>query len=172
MLKPARLIITMGVSGGGKSTIGRKIAEHLNLPYLDGDDYHSKQSVAKMSAGIPLEDADRWPWLTRIAQAMVEKANEKGGAVAACSALKRSYRDHLLAHAGEPIAFINLYAPQSVIAERQANRPGHFMPASLLQSQYDVLEMPQSDENAATIDVSGTKEETLAQALALFEDRG
>lgn len=171
MLKPARLIITMGVSGGGKSTIGRKIAERFDLPYLDGDDFHSKEAVEKMSAGIPLEDEDRWPWLARIAKAMVTESQEHGAAVAACSALKRSYRDRLRKEACEPIAFVNLYAPQAVIAERQANRPGHFMPSSLLQSQYDALEMPQDDENAVTIDVSGTLDQTLEAVWAILDRR-
>lgn len=161
MLKPARLIIVMGVSGSGKSTIGRKLAEKYHFPYLEGDDFHSKQAIEKMHAGTPLNDEDRWPWLTRIAKAMTMVADEYGGALASSSALKRAYRDHLVREAGEPIIFINLYAPEKVIAERQANRPGHFMPASLLDSQYDALEMPSEDENAVTIDVSGTIEQTL-----------
>lgn len=171
MLHKARLIITMGVSGGGKSTIGEKLAEAYRYPYLDADDYHSKQAVAKMRQGIPLDDSDRWPWLSRIAKAMITEADRHGAVIASCSALKRAYRDFLTGQAGEPVLFINLYAPIDVIADRQANRAGHFMPASLLKSQYDTLEMPQEDENAVTIDVSGSIEETLKAVHQVLGDR-
>lgn len=164
MFKTSRLINVMGVSGCGKSTIGARLGVALNVPFLDGDHYHSKEAVEKMHAGIPLTDDDRWPWLDRLVAAMIEAADRNGHVVAASSALKRSYRDYMTKAAGEPIAFVHLYAPQSVIAQRQADRPGHFMPASLLDSQYQTLEMPQSDENATTIDVSGSLDQTMERA--------
>ena len=165
MLKPSRLIMVMGVSGCGKSTIGSMIAVALNVPFLDGDHYHPPENVEKMRSGTPLVDADRWPWLERLVHAMKESAEQRGKVVSACSALKREYRDFLVKTAGEPIAFIHLYAPKEVIAERQANRPGHFMPASLLDSQYETLEMPAEDENAVTLSAEPTPEEITETAL-------
>ncbi|HTN61295.1 MAG TPA: gluconokinase, partial [Devosia sp.] len=102
-LTPARIIIVMGVSSSGKSTIGQSVARRLHVPFLDGDGYHPDANVEKMRAGIPLTDEDRWPWLQRLAGALHEAADKKGAAVGACSALRLAYRQYLIEQAGEPI---------------------------------------------------------------------
>jgi gluconokinase len=151
--EPARIIIVMGVSSSGKSTVGKAIARRLHAPFLDGDGYHPPANVEKMRAGIPLTDEDRWPWLERLAKALHEAADAKGAAVGACSALKRAYREYLTKIAGEPILFVYLSGTKEVIAERMAKRSHEYMPASLLDSQLATLEVPEPDENVLTVDV-------------------
>lgn len=143
----------MGVSSSGKSTVGAAIARRLHAPFLDGDGYHPAANVEKMRAGTPLTDGDRWPWLKSLAQALHQAADTKGVAVGACSALRRSYRDYLVAEAGEPILFVLLHGPKEVIAERIARRQHEYMPASLLDSQFATLELPAADENVLTLSV-------------------
>jgi gluconokinase len=149
----ARIIIAMGVSSSGKSTVGAAIARRLHAPFLDGDGYHPEANKEKMRAGTPLTDEDRWPWLESLALALHEAAERKGVAVGACSALRRVYRDYLIEKAGEPILFVHLYGPQEVVAARIAERQHEYMPASLLDSQYATLEMPDPDENVLTMSV-------------------
>lgn len=149
-----RLIIVMGVSGAGKSTIGAALADRLGVPFIDADNLHPRANVEKMRGGTPLEDSDRWPWLEIVADAMRNTADTNGRVVCACSALKRVYRDCLTGRADEPIAFILLHGEKAVIAERQANRPGHFMPAKLLDTQFATLEMFAPDEHGIVLDVS------------------
>ncbi|MBL4600966.1 MAG: gluconokinase, partial [Rhizobiaceae bacterium] len=120
----------MGVSGCGKSTIGSSLGLTLNVPFLDGDHYHTPEAVEKMRSGQPLTDDDRWPWFARLTKEMKLAADQRGKSVTACSALKRAYRDYLVEQAGEPIAFIHLSGTKETIAERQADRPGHYMPAA------------------------------------------
>lgn len=166
VFKPARLIVVMGVSGSGKSTIGSALGLDLNVPFLDGDHYHTPEAVEKMRAGNPLTDDDRWPWFTRLVEAMKEGADQRGKSVAASSALKRVYRNYMVKQAGEPIAFIHLAGTKQVIADRQANRPGHYMPATLLDSQFATLEMPTEDENVLNISVDQPVDTIVAEALA------
>ncbi len=151
--EPARIIIAMGVSSSGKSTVGKAIGRRLHVPFLDGDGYHPAANKEKMRAGIPLTDEDRWPWLETLALALKEAAGQKGAAVGACSALKRSYRDFLTAKAGEPILFVFLQGSKEVIGKRIAARQHEYMPASLLDSQFATLEVPTPDENVITVSV-------------------
>ena len=155
----ARIIIVMGVSSSGKSTIGQSVARRLHVPFLDGDGYHPDANVEKMRAGTPLNDEDRWPWLQRLAQAMHEAADRKGASVGACSALKRIYRDYLIEQAGEPILFVYLDGSREIIAERMARRQHEYMPTSLLDSQFATLEVPdQQTENVLFVPVTDSVE--------------
>lgn len=149
-----RLIVVMGVSGAGKSTVGEALADRLDVPFIDADNLHPRANVEKMRGGSPLVDADRWPWLEIVADAMRNTADTNGRVVCACSALRRAYRDCLTTRAGEPIAFVLLHGTKAVIAERQAGRPGHFMPAALLDSQFATLEPFAADEHGIVLDVS------------------
>jgi gluconokinase len=143
---PKRIVlVVMGVSGSGKSTIAMAVAAALGLHFVEGDDLHSQASVASMRAGIPLTDGDRWPWLDRIGASLADVDRWPRGVVAACSALKRSYRDRIRAAApGAVFAFLD--GPASVIEARMAVRTDHYMPASLLASQLRTLERPAADE--------------------------
>lgn len=142
-------IVVMGVSGSGKSTVGAALAQRLRVPFGDGDDLHPPANVAKMTAGQPLNDDDRYPWLEAIGQWL---ADHHDGGVMSCSALKRKYRDQLRRHCAD-VEFLHLSGPPEVISKRQASRPGHFMPASLLQSQFATLEPLEPDEHGIAIDV-------------------
>jgi carbohydrate kinase (thermoresistant glucokinase family) len=144
---PLRIIV-MGVSGSGKSTLAEGLSEALGLPMQDGDELHLPESVAKMSAGIALEDADRWPWLDRIANYLAtSEQNSQGnaGAIVACSALKRIYRDRIRQQAG-PVVFLFLDGQPELIKQRMQERKGHYMQAGLLDSQLQTLEKPSADE--------------------------
>ncbi|HEY9010520.1 MAG TPA: gluconokinase [Devosia sp.] len=151
--EPARIIIAMGVSSSGKSTVGQAIARRLHVPFLDGDGYHPPANKEKMRNGIPLTDEDRWPWLETLATALKDAASQKGSAVGACSALKRAYREYLTEKAGEPILFVFLEGTEDVIRKRIEARQHEYMPASLLDSQFATLEVPQPDENVLTVSV-------------------
>jgi carbohydrate kinase (thermoresistant glucokinase family) len=151
--EPARIIIVMGVSSSGKSTVGKAIGRRLHAPFLDGDGYHPPANKKKMRAGIPLTDEDRWPWLETLALALRDAANQKGSSVGACSALKRAYRALLTEKAGEPILFVFLEGTKEVIAQRIAGRQHEYMPASLLDSQFATLEVPAEDENVLKVSV-------------------
>ena len=165
----ARIIIAMGVSSSGKSTVGQSIARRLHVPFLDGDGYHPDANVEKMRAGIPLTDEDRWPWLERLAKSLHEAADRKGAAVGACSALKRAYRDYMVEQAGEPILFVYLDGSREVIAERMARRQHEYMPTSLLDSQFETLEVPDpATENVLAVPVTDSIEKitvTVTKAL-------
>jgi carbohydrate kinase (thermoresistant glucokinase family) len=144
-------IVVMGVSGSGKSTVGRALAAALGLPFIEGDELHPPRNVARMAAGTPLTDADRQGWLQAVAGRLAAAAEP--GAVASCSALKRSYRD--LLRAGVPgLRFVYLHGDAAVLAARMRARAGHYMPPSLLQSQLDTLEPPQPDEAAIGVDIT------------------
>lgn len=142
-------IVVMGVSGSGKSTVGAALAQRLRVPFADADDFHPPANVQKMSDGHPLDDDDRYPWLESIG---VWLAEHPDGGVMSCSALKRKYRDQLRAHCAE-VEFLHLTGSLEVIGKRQASRPGHFMPAALLASQFDTLESLESDERGVAISV-------------------
>ena len=153
-LIPARIIIVMGVSSSGKSTVGQSVARRLHVPFLDGDGYHPPANVEKMRAGTPLTDEDRWPWLERLAIALHEAADKKGASVGACSALKRAYRDFLTEKAGEAVMFVYLDGSREIIGERMAKRQHEYMPASLLDSQFATLEVPDpASENVLVVPV-------------------
>lgn len=156
----------MGVSGCGKSTIGSSLGLTLNVPFLDGDHYHTPEAVEKMRSGQPLTDDDRWPWFARLTKEMKLAADQRGKSVTACSALKRAYRDYLVEQAGEPIAFIHLSGTKETIAERQADRPGHYMPAALLDSQFAVLEVPKAPENVFSVSVAQPVKKIVELTLA------
>ncbi len=142
-------IVVMGVSGSGKSTIGAALAQRLRVPFADADDFHPPANVAKMTAGHALDDNDRFPWLEAIGEWL---ASHGDGGVMSCSALKRTYRDQLRNHCST-VEFLHLSGTPEVIGRRQASRPGHFMPPSLLASQFDTLEPLGPDEGGVTIDV-------------------
>ena len=142
----------MGVSGSGKSTIGGKLAERLRWACEDGDRFHPKSNVEKMSAGQPLTDQDRRPWLQAIADEIDRACNAREHAVIACSALKRAYRD-ILVHGRDDVRIVYLKGSRDLIAGRLKLREGHFMPPTLLESQFNTLEEPGSSENPIIVDI-------------------
>ena len=145
-------LILMGVSGSGKTTIGQKLAARMSWRYEDADTFHPPSNVAKMSAGQPLTDEDRWPWLKAIA-AEIDRACTAGERlVIGCSALRRIYRD-VLVHGRDDVRFIYLDGTQALIADRIGQRKGHFMPPGLLTSQFQTLEPPTPDERAMTVSI-------------------
>ena len=143
----------MGVTSCGKTSVGEGLAAKLGCPYIEGDKLHPAANIAKMSAGIPLEDADRWPWLDIIGKAVKAESSAGKGVVASCSALRKAYRLRLATASGMPISFIFLHGDRDLLAKRIAVRKGHFMPPSLLDSQLKTLEIPGPDENALHLDV-------------------
>ncbi len=153
----------MGVAGCGKSRVGALFAEAVGGRYVDGDDLHPPRNVARMSAGTPLTDADRAPWLVSVGETL---AAAEGIVVIGCSALKRAYRDLIRTHAGGPVTFLHLAGSRAVIAGRMGAREGHFMPLSLLDSQFAALEPPGPDEDAVTVDVDRPPEAIVAALLA------
>lgn len=152
-------IVVMGVSASGKSSVGTALADRLGIPYVDADDLHPQVNVDKMAAGVPLTDDDRWPWLDAVAARLAE-----GPVVVACSALKRAYRDRLRASARDAV-FVHLTGDPRVLDERIGDREGHFMPASLLQSQLDTLEVLGDEEAGFTLDFAEPVDDLVAQAV-------
>lgn len=149
-------ILVIGVSGSGKSTIGKALSQSLRLPFFDGDDFHPKENVTKMAAGHPLNDKDRKPWLERLA----ELIRENNGLVLACSALKEEYRN-ILSAAGT-ITWVFLDGNAKLIQERLKDRKGHFMPAKLLESQFNDLQIP---DNAIQVDISRSPDDIVSSVL-------
>lgn len=147
------IIVIMGVSGCGKSTIGKALALALDCAFVEGDDYHPASNVAKMSAGQPLTDADRAPWLAAIGRDIAAWRRQGCSAVLTCSALKRSYRDRLGEDGGDALVFVYLQGSKALIDQRMRERKGHFMPATLLDSQFAALEEPGPDEPALTVPI-------------------
>lgn len=169
-MTPANIIIVMGVSASGKTSVGQSIARRLHLQFLDGDDYHPAANIAKMAAGIPLDDDDRWPWLHALARALVEAAGQKDAAVGACSALKRAYRDYLTAEARQPILFVHLDGTPALVAERAASRTHRYMPPSLLDSQFATLERPDpATENVLVVPVGDSVEKITRTTLKALD---
>ena len=160
------ILVVMGVSGTGKSTVGIALARDLGYPYAEGDDFHSAANVAKMHAGHPLTDEDRLPWLHTISEWIGEREQAGTGGVVTCSALKRSYRD-ILCERHPDVRFICLVGSHDLLLSRLQGRTGHFMPASLLDSQLATFEPLGPDEPGGEIDVSGTPAETEAAARVL-----
>jgi gluconokinase len=163
-------IVVMGVSGCGKSTMAAAIANALGLGMLDGDDLHLPESVAKMRAGIALEDADRWPWLDRIGQHLTHTdSGHEAGHVVACSALKRSYRERIRRLAA-PVQFVFLDGSAELIAQRMELRSGHYMHPELLASQFSALERPEADEDdVIRLDITRPVGQLLTEALVALQ---
>ncbi|WP_197501466.1 gluconokinase [Mycobacterium sp. 852002-51057_SCH5723018] len=158
----------MGVSGSGKSTVGAALARRLRVPFVDADTMHPPGNIAKMTAGEPLRDDDRYPWLERVGEWL---AGHPDGGVATCSALKRRYREQLRAHCPR-VGFLHLSGSPELIAGRLAARSGHFMPAALLRSQFDALEPLGADEAGATVDASDDVEAIIGRFLAITRGGG
>ncbi len=156
--------VVMGVAGCGKTTIAESIASRLGVRCIEGDRLHSAQNIAKMSAGTPLTDDDRWPWLAQVGSAL----SGSDGTVAACSALKRVYRETITRAAGRPVAFVYLKGDRALIEARMHLRTGHFMPTSLLDSQFGTLEEPTAGELAIALDLAQSPETITDQAIAFL----
>ena len=167
-LRPARIIVVMGVASSGKSAVGEALARRLGAPFLDGDGYHPPANKEKMRAGIALVDEDRWPWLERLAAALHEAAERNAIAVGACSALKRAYRDFLVEKAGEPILFVHLSGDIETIRARIAARRHEFMNPRLLDSQFATLEPLQPEENGFMLAIEPPVETIAARAAEVI----
>ncbi len=164
------IVIVAGVSGSGKTTVGARLADRLGWRFADADDFHPAANVEKMRAGIPLTDADRWPWLRALAAWMDERIARGEDAAVACSALKRSYRDLLLT--GRPAARMVFLAPdREVLARRLAARHGHFFPEQLLSTQFDALEPPAPDEGVLTVVPADDPAATVAKIITVIWPR-
>ncbi|GAA2309486.1 gluconokinase [Streptomyces kunmingensis] len=163
------VVVVMGVAGTGKTTIGPLLADRLGVPYAEGDDFHPPANIAKMTAGTPLTDEDRWPWLDAIGEWAHGRAGL--GGVVSSSALKRAYRDRLRAEA-PGVVFVHLTGSRELIEDRMSHRQGHFMPTALLDSQFATLQPLAADEAGVGVDVSGSPEEIAdraVQALAALD---
>ena len=163
------LIVVMGVAGSGKTTIAGGLAEHLGVPFVEGDSLHPAANVKKMASGTPLTDEDRWPWLKAIGERMEVERMTGHGVVVSCSALKRSYRDCLRKEVHGKVHFILLDGSRELISERMKKRKGHFMPPALLDSQFATLEKPTPDEHAVILDISHTVPNLLAEAARALD---
>ena len=163
------LVTVMGVSGSGKTTVGAALAQRLHVPFADGDDFHPAENVAKMSAGIPLTDADRLPWLRALA-AWLREHSATGG-VLSCSALRRSYRD-ILREGASTVRFVHLDGSPEVVARRVAGRPGHFMPATLVESQFATLEPLAADEAGVVVDLDRPVDELVTATVTALGAKG
>ena len=162
------VLVLMGVSGCGKSTVAALLAGELHWPFEEGDSLHPQANVDKMAAGHPLDDADRWPWLEKVAEWVEECLDAGHSGIITCSALKRSYRD-LINRRGSGVEFVYLAGSKQVIAARLASRHGHFMPPSLLDSQFDTLEEPTPDEPGIRVEVGPPAPQVAAQVLQLLQ---
>jgi gluconokinase len=158
----------MGVSGSGKTTLARSIADRMGWEFLEGDDLHPRANVEKMSAGIPLEDEDRWPWLRAIGDWIDTHADAGRSGVITCSALKRAYRD-LLVEGREGVQFCHVQVEARLIEERVAARRGHYMPPSLLPSQLKTLEPLAPDEPGVVVSADTAPEEMVREAMRLLD---
>lgn len=160
----------MGVSGSGKSTVGRALATHLGATFVDADDLHPPANIVKMRAGHPLTDEDRWPWLDSVGRWLAANADPPGG-VTSCSALRRVYRDRLRSCAPTTF-FVHLDGDPHLIAARQPARLGHFMPSSLQASQQRLLEPLSTDEAGVRVDVAGSVDELVARVVEMVPSTG
>jgi carbohydrate kinase (thermoresistant glucokinase family) len=158
-------IVVMGVSGCGKSTVGKMLAEKLDANFIDGDDLHPAENKAKMAAGIALNDEDRWPWLEKVGQAL--GGEEK--IIIACSALKRQYRERILSQATNAV-FVHLHGTREVLAERMTSRTDHFMPVTLLDSQLATLEPLEFDEPGLKVDIDQPVENIVESCLGFIRE--
>ena len=158
------VLVLMGVSGSGKTTIGELLAARLGWPYEEGDALHPPANVAKMHAGHPLDDADRAPWLAKVADWVDARLDAGECGVITCSALKHAYRD-LIDRRGKGVEFVWLHGPRELIASRLATRQGHFMPASLLDTQFATLEEPVAGEPVLRVEIGATPEIIVANII-------
>ncbi|KMS78549.1 gluconate kinase [Streptomyces leeuwenhoekii] len=161
-MRTPHVVVVMGVAGTGKTTIGPLLAARLGVPYAEGDDFHPAANIAKMSAGTPLTDDDRWPWLDAIGAWAQGRAGL--GGVVSSSALKRAYRDRLRA-AAPGLVFVHLTGSRELIEDRMSQRQGHFMPTALLDSQFATLQPLEPDEAGVAVDVAGSPEEITERAV-------
>lgn len=166
-----KVIVIMGVSGCGKTTLAEGLHNLLGWPYQEGDLLHPPANVAKMAAGIPLTDADRLPWLTACHDWLLKRVVSGQGGILTCSALKRSYRDLLRSDGAEGIVFVYLEIPEDTLYDRLKRRRGHYMPASLLPSQLATLEPPTPDEHPIVVHLEATPAELIAETLGLLKQR-
>ncbi len=164
------IVVAMGVCGSGKTSVGKAIATRMNWTFIEGDDLHPPANKAKMAAGVPLTDEDRWPWLDRIADRMRAIDEADGSAVVACSALRQAYRDRLR-RSGVDLRFLHLTGDVRLIRQRMKGRSGHFMPAGLLDSQLAILEPARLDEDLFEIDISGNVGELAEAAIRSLTGR-
>jgi gluconokinase len=159
------ILVVMGVSGSGKSTVAAHLAEHLGWAFVDGDSFHSPEHIARMRAGHPLDDDDRAPWLAAIGAWIDTRLQAREPGVVVCSALRRAYRD-VLVRGRAAVRIVHLDGDRDLIERRLAGRRGHFMPAALLDTQFAILEPPGSDENAISVDIDGAPEAIVATIVA------
>lgn len=164
------IAVVMGVSGSGKTTVAIRLADALHCQFLEGDDFHPPSNVEKMRGGTPLTDADRLPWLRKIAAQIDDWRSRGESGVLTCSALKRAYRDIIIGDRKD-VTLVYLRGSRELIHQRMAARHKHFMPVALLDSQFATLEEPHSDENPVVVDVSGSPEEIVAEILRQLEKR-
>jgi gluconokinase len=165
-----RHAIVMGVSGCGKTTLGENLSEALGWRFVEGDSYHPKANVEKMSAGIPLEDEDRWPWLEALAEEIRNDAEAGRCSIVGCSALKKAYRDILRTGAAD-VFFLHMHGDRETFVDRLGHRQGHFFPAKLLESQLAALEPLGPGEAGTVINIALDEEEQLAAALRALTPR-
>jgi gluconokinase len=158
------IVIVFGVSGAGKTTVGKLLARELGWHFLEADDFHSAANIEKMRSGDPLTDKDRWPWLERLREEIKRLVNAGQNAVVSCSALKRAYRDRL--RVSDEVIFVFLRGDYALIENQLRSRHGHFMNPELLQSQFDNLEEPELDEDVLTIDLGRTPREVVEEIEA------
>jgi gluconokinase len=166
--QPAAVVV-MGVAGSGKTSVGERLAERLGVTFRDADEFHSGANKQKMSSGVPLTDADRWPWLDAIGAAIAEAVAGGRGIVVACSALKRVYRERILAQAGPAVTFLWLDGSRETLEARIGGRTGHFMPASMLDSQLATLEPPAASEPVVRVSVESPLEAVVEAAVAALQ---
>ncbi|RAZ92424.1 gluconokinase [Mesorhizobium hawassense] len=164
---PPRMVV-MGVTGSGKTTVGEALADAIGATYVDGDRLHPEANIAKMSAGISLDDDDRWPWLAKVGETLRQ---QPAPVIVGCSALKRAYRDFIIEQAGAPVLFIYLDGSRDLVSTRMHERTGHFMPTSLLDSQFATLEVPGKDENAIAVPINAPLDRIVADITAKLGER-
>ncbi|GGX26881.1 gluconokinase [Streptomyces malachitofuscus] len=165
-MNTTEVVVIMGVAGTGKTTVGPLLAARFDVPYAEGDDFHPQANIDKMTAGTPLTDDDRRPWLDAIGAWAHERSGQ--GGVVSCSALKRSYRDRLRA-AAPGVVFVHLTGDRALIEDRMSHRQGHFMPTALLDSQFATLQPLEPDEAGVAVDVAGSPEEITERAAAALD---
>ena len=158
------IIVMMGICGSGKTTLGRLLAEKTGMQFVEGDDYHTPENVAKMRAGHPLTDEDRWPWLRRLGAAMGQWASENRDTVVSCSALRRDYRD-LLRAAAPVVRFVYLDGAVELVRDRMAHRAGHFMPVGLIDSQIAAREDPRGEPGVISVSIAETPDKIVAEVM-------